>query len=331
MKIDAYASLEHFTAHMAPIFLALPEEHRGTFYARGRAYKAAVNKGVVDAVDGVPDRRTEGLIIVAAYEDYRVCPKRQVIFVNHGVGQTYTGLNDKAAEHPSYSGGSGRERVVLFLEPNEFSAERTRQAYPNTQVAVVGCPKLDRFHLNPPPIPSSPVVAFTFHADIHICPETRWTLPYYQDAIKNLVESEKYDILGHGHPRFRNHMEKFWGRLGVPFEPDLDMVMEKASCLVFDNSSAGYEMASIGKPVVTLSAPWYRREVHHNLRFWSHIPGIHVEEPDKLAMGIEIALEDPSPYREIRERAVEFAYSGLCDGQAARRAVDAIVDLLDAS
>lgn len=126
-------------------------------------------------------------------------------------------------------------------------------------------------------------------------------------------------------------MAKFWQRLEVPFARHFDEVLDKADLYVCDNSSTLYEFASTNRPVLVLNAPWYRRNVHHGLRFWDAIPGLPVDSPDNLRRGIEMALTDGPFARDERRKAVRYVYGDLCDGQATTRAVSAILDLLHAS
>lgn len=339
MKLTFFAGrLPHFAEHSAPIWHALPPEYRGSFHALGRAAKRATELGIDPIVQKVP--RNAEMVIVASFEDYRAVSPSPVILVNHGAGQTYK--DGKGIDHPSYSGGSNRERVVLFLGPSERDAEVSRLAYPGARSVAVGVPKLDPFHLRKRDCEASfvqrsvpPVVAFTFHCDTHVVPETRWAWPFFKNAITDLARRQSelpFKLLGHCHPRFYNYMEKAWRALKVEFEPDSMKVLERADCLVWDNTSFGYEFSSLDKPSVVLSPPWYRRDVEHNLRFWSHIPGVECDDPANLKAAILLALGDPPNLQKRRREVVKDVYSGIAlDGRATERAVSAIVELLDGS
>lgn len=325
MKFTFWAGgLNHFTDHLAPIYLALPEEARGSFHARSRAASRARELGIFDVVQRPPQRAE--MVVVASYEDYRSCHPSPTVLVNHGIGQRYTG-DPTAADHPSYSGGKGRDRVALFLCPSERDAEVCRQT---GRAVAVGTPKLDPYH---PPVtkvtgPNS-TIAVSFHADIHVVPETRWAFPFYQDSITQLAREGPFHLLGHAHPRSRVLLERFWGKLGVPYLPHFSDVLDQADVFVCDNSSTLYEFASTGRPVVVLNAPWYRQDVHHGLRFWDAVPGIEVDCPDLLEASIEMALEDPPHLRKKRENAVAAAYDGVqLDGRATERAVEALMELV---
>lgn len=322
MKVDAFAgSLPHFSQHIVPIWLSLPSDIRGTFYAKGRAFLKAKELGVETVIQRPP--RQSPLCMVASYEDYTRTRTSKVILVNHGIGQTYP--NGDGIGHPSYSGGRDRSRVVLNLCPSQRDADNCG---PNS--VAVGVPYLDPLHRRKKKWTRSdpPVIAVSFHADVHVVPETRWAFPHYQQELIRIAQTGELNLLGHAHPRMENYLHKFWRRLRVPFEPDLLKVIEKADILIADNTSALYEFASVGKPVMVLNAPWYRKDIEHGLRFWSHVPGVQLDFPADFVECVDFALSDPPAMQQQRSEAVSFVYSGLHDGQATERAVAAVMDLV---
>lgn len=316
--------LPHFVDHLVPIYKELPDEIRGPFHARAGGAARALALGIEPI--RVPPRRAE-LVVVASFEDCRQVAPSPVVLVNHGVGQRYDG-DPRSAAHSSYSGGRGRDRVALFLCPSERDAEVCRQTAP---AVAVGVPYLDPYHRPVTRVTGlPPKVVISFHADIHVCPETRWAFPYYQEGIREMVEEGYLDILGHAHPRVRAVLERYWSRLKVPFLATFAEVLAHGDVFVCDNSSTLYEFASTGRPVVVMNAPWYRRDVYHGLRFWDHIPGIEVDNPELLGAAIEMALEDPPNLQQKREDAVAYAYNGVAlDGRATQRAVNALMELVD--
>lgn len=177
-----------------------------------------------------------------------------------------------------------------------------------------------------------PVVAVTFHWDCQLIPETRSAFPHYRAALHDLVNAVRAaggEVWGHGHPRAWGRLQRTWRTLGVPLVPDMADVLDGAGVLVADNTSAAYEFASLDRPVITLNAPWYRRNVEHGLRFWSHVPGDQVNDPAELAPVVLRALAGPEhPHvTALRRRAVAHVYD-RCDGHAADRAVAAILEVL---
>lgn len=258
--------------------------------------------------------------LVAGYGDILVARRagRRAILLNHGAGQTYN------VDHPSYSGGSSRGDVLLFLEPGPHSAEATRASNRSAKVVEVGCAKLDAGHkLKAHPRNEKPVVAVTFHWRCKVCPETNTALDHYRSALAGLVASDEWTVIGHAHPLIRDELEKIWADLGVEYVSRLDEVFDRADLLVADNTSALYEFASLGRPVLCLNAPEYRRDVHHGLRFWDAAPGLQCDRPRDLIDAVRQALADPREARAARAHALRRAYVA-CDGKATDRAVAAI-------
>lgn len=266
--------------------------------------------------------------MVAGYQDYRRAQGwPRVIYVEHGAGQTYRGDPD-VATMPGYAGGDDLDRVALFVCPSIDVAVRWRRRYPQAGVVVAGCPKMDRWAHAAPPARSA--VAVTFHWDCTLCPESRGALPFYDRTLPALVawcRAHDVDVLGHGHPRLWPRISRRWANLGVELVPDLAQVFERATILVADNTSAMFEFASLDRPVIALNAPWFRRDVDHGLRFWSHVPGVQIDTPADLVPAIEATIADPGLGAGPRRAAVGAVYAHR-DGQAARRAAAAIMEAI---
>lgn len=333
MKIDACASEPHYAAHIRPIWDALPADARGTFWVAGKARWSEVGGIRV----GRPGASADPLL-VASYSDAKASPGRSLILLEHGSGQTYTG-SPAADRNPCYSGGTGHERVVLFLAPNETVAARWRHHYPATPAVAVGTPYLDRWHLKGSLLGvrdrvAAPTVALSFHWENRLVPESRSTFPHYNPDLPALCQwakSNSMRLLGHGHPRLWGRIVRRWQQLGVDHTPGFADVLDRADVYICDNSSTLYEFASTDRPVVVLNAPWYRRDVSHGLRFWEHADvGIQVDEPADLPDAIAEALTDP-PAVAQRRREVVREVCPLADGHATQRAVEAICGVLNAA
>lgn len=338
MKVDAYSSYPHYWAHLEPIWEALPEAIRGTAYSPGRKTDWWGPRW--------PGRSAEtNPVLVAAYSDYVKAARRPVFYVEHGAGQSYS-QDARSVGNPSYSGGRGLDRVALFVCPNAAVAGRWSEAYPETPAVVVGCPKLDRWHGDgraaacrtrrtaaPDQGSGALTVAITFHWHLSLNEETRSAWPYYDAALPGLVAAAAergWRILGHGHPRLYGSIVRRWRALAVDHTPNLADVFDQADVLVGDNTSSLPEFASLGRPVVWLSAPWYRRDVEHGGRFWRWPQGqVHVEHPADLVAGIEEALVDREEVAAARRAMVQTVYAQT-DGHAAERAAAAIVERLEA-
>lgn len=252
--------------------------------------------------------------LVASYADVvkaRQSGHRRIVLMQHGIGQSYS--NDS----PAYPGGRDNDDVGLFLVPNETAGQRWRNAYPAARVEVVGCPRLDDL----PRRDAGPLtIAVTFHWRYGFVQEARHGFDYWRTAVRDLTNHHR--VIGHGHPR-ATRLPRFYERNGIEWVPDFDEVCRRADLLLFDNTSAGYEFASTGRPVVVLNSPWYRREVEHGLRFWEAADvGINVERPEDLAAAVAEALED-APQRQVaREAALATVYAYRTG--AAERAAEAI-------
>ena len=318
MKVDAFASQRHYAEHLYPIWEQLPEQVRGVFWAPGREH---------DWGERLRNRVTERTVMVAGWRDAQTMRPSGLIYVEHGSGQSYDG-DPRSKGDGSYSGGHSLERVRLFLCPNETVAGRWRDAY-QAPVVVVGCPKLDRWHDRPARTVDemAPTVAVTFHWACALVPETQSAWRHYDRVLPALASDERWHLLGHGHPRLWGTISRRWKELGVESVKDFGDVLDRVDLLVGDNTSALYEFASTGRPVVVLNAPWYRRDVHHGLRFWDYPPGLQVDRPEQLAPTIVRALTDPVPAQALRAAAVPETYA-YTDGHAARRAVTAIEEIL---
>ena len=271
-----------------------------------------------DHVGEISLRAPEGVAVAAGWADIigaRLAGYRKIVRMEHGIGQSYSNRS------PGYPGGKGHEEVGLFLTPNEHAAERWRECYPMARVEVVGSPRLDRLPVRLPPASGS-VIAFAFHFDLYLCPETRSALPWFREAI-GLVK-QRWAVIGSGHPR-RTDLERVYAKEGVPFVPRFDDVCRQADVLVGDNTSVLYEFASTGRPVVVLNAPVYRRDVRHGLRFWDASQvGVLVDDPkgvpDAVARALELWPEDVA----AREAALDIVYGFRSGGT--ERALAAISD-----
>lgn len=312
MKINVFASRTHYWDHISPIFQRLPEEMRGT----------------VTILDGPKNRRvmvqSGSLVIVGSTSDVKALRlgKNETIFVEHGAGQTYNGVD-------GYSGSTGMEGVKLFLCPSNTVADRWEEKYPSTPSVVVGCPRLDLLRAKRASRPKAePIVAVAWHWDAkHLCPEARSAHLHYRKQMPEFIRAMRgrgIRIVGHGHPREWSKFEQEWKTLGVEPWRDSWGMLARIDALVVDNSSIAYEAASLDIPVLSLNAPWYRRNVSHGLRFWDSVPGLQCDEPEDLADAVMATLADPAGARNLRAVAATAAYA-FNDDKASERAAQAII------
>lgn len=326
--IDALGYERHFVAHLAPVWHALPEQLRGTFLT------APALVGYCDSlgITAEPARMPAGflrvkpnddgpLAMVASYGDQKRGRLRGYggfVRLEHGIGQSYGNALG------NYAGGADCDDVELFLMPNQTSADRWQATYPEADVQVIGCPKLDE-------LPSrvegpGPVVAIAFHWPCSIAPETMPAFAQFRGALPELARH--FTVLGHAHPRAMADYARYYRRMGIEVVEDFAEVCRRADLLVADNTSALYEFAATGRPVVVLNAPTYRRNVNHGLRFWDAANvGIQVDRADALLPSVRAALDDPPEREAAREAALTIVY-GYRSG-AAQRAADAVRAHLD--
>jgi hypothetical protein len=318
--IDVFVSAPWYVDHIAPIWLALPPEARGLFHVTPRAAPAAVGlPNVTPKLLNTGDPRRP--VLVVSYGDLRasfMAQRRHIALGQHGAGQSYS------TDHPAYPGGRNQGPASLHLVPNEHAADRTRKAYPNARVEIIGCPRLDslpRPKLDPN---RTPVVAFSFHWDgPSIAPELRSAWQYYRMNVASVKEVAT--VIGHAHPRAMPRVARWYTAQHIEIMPDFADVLKRADLYVCDNSSSLFEFASTGRPVVVMNAPIYRRNVEHGLRFWSAANvGLNVERGSRLAATVETALADPPEVLTQREAALRTVYQPLSGGT--RLATAALLD-----
>jgi hypothetical protein len=318
--VDFLAREPHFLDHLAPTWKALPEELRGRFYTlealRPRARELGIEKTF--SVEKMAGTR---LTVVAAFRDMKLARDngRRVIISEHGAGQSYQGV-----ESGSYIGAIDRAGCVAALVPGRAQAERHEARHPTIRAYPVGVPKLDPHHASPKPGKKGRV-AISFHWDSKVCPETRSALRFYRGELKNLARD--FDLVGHSHPRLARQAQAIYRKAGIPFIADFEQLIGEAELYICDNSSTIFEWASLDRPVALLNAPWYRREVEHGMRFWSHADiGLQVDDPKELSKTIRRALQDPIEIAERRRELLRSIYIKT-DGQAAKRAAEAIEEI----
>ncbi|HXJ64362.1 MAG TPA: CDP-glycerol glycerophosphotransferase family protein, partial [Actinomycetota bacterium] len=218
--------------------------------------------------------------------------------MEHGAGQSYGGRRTMAARHGAYAGGGGsREAASLFLHPGPHPAARDRAAHPKARVEVVGAPILDTLPAREGD--KGRVVALSFHFNAAISPETKSAQTWIWPAVMAL--RERFDIIGHAHPRMASTMRKLYARAGIEFVPSFDDVCRRADLYVCDNSSTIFAFAATGRPVVVLNPPWYSRDVDHGLRFWEAATvGVNCDDRATLGDCIEEALADTPAQQAAR-------------------------------
>lgn len=315
-KVNFLASEIQYFDHIIPVWKALPDDVKGTFY---------VSSGVMFARPEAKanckiGQSSDGITLVSGWADYKATTGK-VIYLEHGIGQQY------GNSHPSYPAGRGKDRVILFLNQHHLTQEANSKAYPNAKNTIIGTPKMDV--ISPETVKhGTGIVCISFHWECAVCPETMNAFNYYRDAIIDLAKSGKFKIALHAHPRnsgaWQDKIKRDTKRYNIPFYDNFVDVMNEADVYVIDNSSTYFEFMLTGKPVIALNIPQYRRDVEHGLRFWSHIGGIQVNHPFELERSIGMALNDPEWFAMRRKEIVEELYP--YHTEATQRACKAILD-----
>ena len=330
--IDFCATEPHFFDHLAPVWIALQTRaERGQFYVTSELVDRARAQGiqVEELPAGLELPPSQNPTVVVAYGDMKRARNvgRPVILGEHGAGQGYmddeTGLPLRSG---SYIGARDREGVIGVLVPGRHALLRHQSAHPDTPAIAVGCPKFDRWLRLPRPALDPPVIGISFHWDSRAVAETRAAWRYYVPALKTLAQTYP-GLLGHAHPRLGGVMTEVYRSLGIEVVADFDTIVARASLYAVDNSSTLFEFAALNRPVVVINAPFYRREVHHGLRFWEFADvGVQVGDWTGLVEGVVTALLDDDA-RSRRRREVTQAIYGDVDGHASDRAAAAVLAL----
>lgn len=316
MKVDLYYSEPHYEAHLRPIWDALPAEVRG------------IDHGMTKPSEHRAPRPRH-VALVASWQD--MSPLRGLahfIYVEHGAGQGY-GSDRRSAHFPGYStsGGSRHRDVIGYICPNEQVAARWR----NARTAAVGSPYLDRW-LPFTPRPGIDTVAFVFHWPCKVSPESDtawWHFAPGMPAVVDGLTQAGFRVFGHPHPKWEGRLDKPMAEVGLDVVP-IERVMEEAALLFVDNSSVGPEFMALGKPVVWLNAPGYRRHIHHGGRFWEWTRGTFVvDEPQQIApIFVRGLLAYDNIHGLARREIVDSVYA-YTDGKSSHRAAEAICRWLD--
>lgn len=239
--------------------------------------------------------------------------------MEHGCGQTFRHPDGRLLGHPSYA-GARRHGVELLLTPGANATKAYRQGHAAARIVEIGCPKLEPWKAlpEPPLVNGKRVLAFAFHWDCKVVPETGSAWREYLatgNFHRTLAALQRdWHVIGHGHPRVINHIAPIYREHGVPVIRDFSDVVKQAHVLAVDSSSVLFEFAALERPVVVLNSERYRRGVEHGLRFWEGATiGPQVNHEQELPRQALAALEWPV---EKRRAAVALAYADVTNGAA---------------
>lgn len=322
MRFQFFGSQQHFLDHLRPLWDALPDEEVEPFpVIGGRSRSVRQNSSGpprtfrIEAITPRPEskRRTGERVVavVAAAGDIKNTRGLPYVLFEHGAGFSFHG-GPRPYSGASYAGGVGKAGAASLPSTNRWVQERNLKAYPDTPAPIVGCPKLDAFASMPPPPAEPYTIAIGFHWDCKVAPEAGSALPFYRRVLPGLVRAARsagFRLIGTGHPRARQTLWPEWRHLGVEVVENWADVCRQAHLYACDASSTLYEFARLGRPVVVLNAPWFRREVNHGLRFWECSDvGLNVNERGDLWPTIRAAAEDPPAIAARRAEVVDQVY-----------------------
>lgn len=302
--IEAYAGRINYIDHIAPIWLALPEQSRGRFLigSQNHLQKHAQARWNIAAVKG---RAGAEPTLVASYADEKSC-KGPVAFLEHGAGQLYS--------PPDPNAKGTRLSVGLYLGPNPGLVERMAQVFPNARGVVVGSPRLEHL-LRQPHYSEWTVLAW--HWNQWGVPEARSAFTHYQDDLARWAQSIP-GLVGHAHPRGLKPLAQLYRLAGIPVVEWSNDALARARVVVADNTSLLWEACALDIPVVLLDAPWYRLDVHHGLRFWEWADaGPRISYGGALPEAVGSAFSEK--WTPVRRAAAQAVYGPL-EGSIARAA-----------
>jgi hypothetical protein len=284
--IDAFCSTPHYARQMRPIFDALPDGERGTWY------------------DAHEDPEGGGVIIVGAYRDLRwVGPRyRRTCLVEHGIGQQYATQPD----HPAYPGGR-RDEYDLLLAPGGHVVDPAAR-----ETVCIGSPSQRGGPFRGSPTRITPTrFAVSFHWDCGIAREAGTAFWEYLPHLSDQAAALPGGLLVHAHPRIQ--FDVFEQVIGKPnLEPceQFEQILDEACVYAADNTSTLYEFAAHDRPVVVLNSQLWRRDVQHGKRFWAWADvGEQIQGGGQLA-GAMLRARDVDPQKERRRAIVDMVYGG---------------------
>jgi hypothetical protein len=307
MRIDFLSTEGHYKDHLQPIWDALPDDAKGSWFQHAP-----------------PEKPTGNITLVCSYGNTRLLGDQPYAYIEHGVGFSFFDVNAESF-HKAYVGAKKRDGAVLLLNNNELTQDLNAKGNPGVRNVIVGTPKMDAWASRSWDKPEDPVAVYSTHWDYNIFPETRSAHKEFRWALRPDVWSDRFTWNGHCHPRgwaiVKNDYQNFY----IPAIQNFSDVLDQGSVYVADATSTLYEFAYTGKPVVTLNASFYRRDVKHGLRFWDYIPGLQADDWQDVRSAVERSLDGEG--EKDRARAVDVVYP-IRDGTASKRAADALCELL---
>lgn len=277
-----FTSTRQYAEHLEPIWKGF------THHERDEWIKV---EAVPSELPSLPIKRHATWITSSAI-DYRQVLVTQFentgkIYMEHGVG--LQAHRDRTITE--------MKQARAILVPNAFTRNGlTKRGLRHVPIHVIGTPKMDKLSVIPKP--ENDVIAVSFHWSGQL--GVTWLR--YADELKRL--SEKYKILGHGHPRIWSMMKKRWESIGVEPVEHFEDVVRRASVYCCDHSSTLYEWAALDRPVVILHRDNSQQQIQSTGLLYQHYPNIgRFVKRDKMESAIIESLDDPFKHYPDRMEA----------------------------
>lgn len=270
MRLGIVASERPYAEHVLPIWEALHPNERAVCAESG-----------AEPLTGY----AASTWLAAAPRDLRSVyrwSKAPAAFMDHGTGLQWYGQAGRAAIG----------RAALIMAPNEFMAERYRDAFPKSEIVVIGTPKMDELatigkHGGPP------TLAVSFHwTGMRLSPAP---MMRFEAELFDLAASDEIQLLGHAHPRIWPEARRWYLERGIEPVETFAEVVARADVYACDHSSTIYEWAALGRPAILLDVGETGVLRSTGLRYTTFADvGWHVT-PGDLADVFAIALEFGPP------------------------------------
>lgn len=294
-KIDYYCPATHYLDHAVDSWSYLHELKGNLYitenlreYAESR-YPDLENVVYVKHLNDLKSKLAKSnryLLVFSYYYCQRLHTTTKCILVEHGAGLVYNSDDPHWGRH--YKPGE----IAHFLVTNSLLQKKIEKNNPFVPTTIVGCPKLDKYARKVPKMSKKPVFAISSHWGGTL-PEVQSGFDYFKDSIIEL--SKHYKVLGHWHPNLEKQLKPFYIENNIEPVADFSEVLDRADIYICDNSSTIWEFARIGKPVVLLNPPEYRKDFEHeyNPRFWSYADvGVNIDSNEEFMSQIKKAIKD---------------------------------------
>ncbi|MDP8207850.1 MAG: CDP-glycerol glycerophosphotransferase family protein [Candidatus Electryonea clarkiae] len=229
----------------------------------------------------------------------------------------------------------------LVCVPGEYHAELLNSVL-NTAVVATGWVKFDDFisgkisrseirdSFNIPQDAEVITFAPTFNIELS-------AVPVVTDKIRKLVENDRYlliklhEVSSEKWFKMYRLLAKLEERVTFIEGNDITTALIAADVVISDVSTAFMEAIALGKPVVLIDSPYQKKFYNYNKNdieyIWRDV-ALRVETLDELIEAVDRSFRDPNEKKQLRDQYGPRMV-GEMDGDAAKRAAEAILNLMD--